>query len=316
MGPEELARTLQAEGALSDPAWREAFARVPRELFVPCYHVATASGYERRWRYHPDPLERQRWRAGVYQDVPLATRLLDGELVSSSSQPSLMAHMLHALRVTGESRVLEIGTGPGYNAALLSHRLGEERVVTVDLCPEITAAARTHLAEAGYHPRVVTADGARGCPEHAPYDRVIATCGLDRVPPAWPAQCVPGARILAPVANGLLALSVDDRGGAQGTFLSTPAFFVPLRGGTPRGPAPDLSELPRGAASEDSLLFLLTLTAGRLPVGAAYRLWRDQGRPVRERYGITVRGDRQWAWLDDPEGPWAWPLPGSGGNDG
>lgn len=105
---------------------------------------------------------------GAYADAPLATRLRDGELVSSSSQPSLMAMMLVALRVRDGDRVLEIGAGTGYNAALLAHRLGDDCVTTVDLEPEITEAARRHLADAGYHPAVVTGDGARGVPERAP----------------------------------------------------------------------------------------------------------------------------------------------------
>jgi protein-L-isoaspartate O-methyltransferase len=139
----------------------------------------------------PDPCTRERWLRGVYADVPLATRLRDGELVSSSSQPSLMARMLAELRVADGDRVLEIGAGTGYNAALLAHRLGDGLVTTVDLEPEITESARAHLAAAGHRPTVVTGDGSRGVPEHAPYDRIIATCALTSIPRAWPAQCAP-----------------------------------------------------------------------------------------------------------------------------
>ncbi|MCZ9339668.1 methyltransferase domain-containing protein, partial [Streptomyces sp. TRM76130] len=104
---------------------------------------------------------------------------------SSSSQPSLMALMLAELRVADGDRVLEIGAGTGYNAALLCHRLGDDGLVTtVDLDPEITDSARRHLDAAGYHPAVVTGDGARGVPGRAPYDRIIATCALPAVPRA------------------------------------------------------------------------------------------------------------------------------------
>lgn len=311
-----LVQEIAAGGALRDPAWRRAFEEVPRELFVPYYYappddldaVGGGDPHERRWRDDPDEARRERWRAGVYQDVPLATRIRDGELISSSSQPSLMARMLEFLEVEDGMRVLEIGTGPGYNAALLAHRLGDERVTTVDLDRDITDAARQHLAAAGYHPTVITGDGARGCRARAPYDRVIATCAMPAVPLPWLAQCVPGALILAPLATGLISLRVTDATHATGHFLATPAYFVPLRGGGP-APAPVcLSGFPAHAASDDSFRFLLSLSAGRLTPRAAYEIWLGEGQPPRDRYGVTIRGGAQWAWLDDPDGANIWPL--------
>ncbi|MDH6518993.1 protein-L-isoaspartate(D-aspartate) O-methyltransferase [Streptomyces sp. SAI-135] len=305
-----LVREIDASGAwAADPAWREAFEAVPRHLFVPYYYVGVMGGYERRWGESPDPRTREKWVRGAYADAPLATRLRDGELVSSSSQPSLMAMMLAELRVRDGDRVLEIGAGTGYNAALLAHRLGDDSVTTVDLEPEITEAARRHLAAAGYHPVVVTGDGARGVPERAPFDRIIATCALASVPTAWPAQCRPGARILSPLATGLIVLTVRDAGHAEGRFLHTPAYFVPLRGADRRDREPaDPSGLPRRARENDLFRFLLALSGDSLEPREAYALWEREGRPGRERYGVTVSGDREWAWLDDPEGPCAWPL--------
>lgn len=321
-----LVRVIEASGAWADdPVWRDAFAAVPRHLFVPYYYVGVAGGYERRWGLSPDPAARERWMRGAYADTPLATRLRDGELLSSSSQPSLMAMMLAALEVADGDRVLEIGAGTGYNAALLAHRLGDDGLVTtVDLEPEITESARQHLAAAGHHPVVVTGDGARGVPERAPFDRIIATCTLPSVPRAWLAQSRPGARILTPLATGLLALAVRDAEHAEGRFLHTPAYFVPLRGGGSTcllersrelggRPAPEraqLGGLPRRARDHDLFRFLLALTRGSLDPQEAYTLWEREGQPSRERYGVTVSGEHEWAWLDDPEGPYAWPLPG------
>jgi protein-L-isoaspartate O-methyltransferase len=307
----ELAREIDASGAWSaDPVWRQAFEEVPRHLFVPYYYIGVRGGYERRWCGDPDPERREQWLRGAYTDTPLATRVRDGELLSSSSQPSLMAEMLTELGVEGGNAVLEIGAGTGYNAALLAHRLGDDRVTTIDLDPEITESARQHLAAAGYHPAVVTGDGARGVPERAPFDRVIATCSLSSIPGAWLAQCVPGARILTPFATGLIALRVRDVGHAEGRFLRTPAFFVPLRGGSRAEPeSRDLGGLPQRARGNDRFRFLLALTRGSLDPHEAYTLWEREGQPGRERYGITAEGDRSWAWLDDPEGPYAWPLP-------
>ncbi len=294
----------------ADPVWREAFQAVPRHLFVPYYYIGVVGGYERRWDGDPDPRRREQWLRGAYADAPLATLMRDGRLVSSSSQPSLMAQMLAELEVEDGNAVLEIGAGTGYNAALLAHRLGDDLVTTIDLDPEITEAARQHLAAAGYHPTVVTGDGARGVPERAPFDRIIATCTLSSIPDAWPAQCNPGARILAPFASGLIALRVRDAGHAEGRFLHTPAYFVPLRGGTRTEPEPqDLGGLPHRARGHELFRFLLALTQRSLDPYEAYQLWEREQRPARERFGITVSGDRSWSWLDDPKGPYAWPLP-------
>ncbi|WP_405816858.1 methyltransferase domain-containing protein [Streptomyces sp. NBC_01390] len=307
----ELVRVIEASGAWAgDPAWREAFEAVPRHLFVPYYYAGAVSGRQRLWGESPDRRTRERWLRGAYADVPLATRVRDGELVSSSSQPSLMAMMLTELEVEDGHRVLEIGAGTGYNAALLAHRLGDAYVTTVDLDPEITESARRHLAAAGHHPVVVTGDGARGVPERAPFDRIIATCTLSSVPRAWLAQCRPGARVLTPFATGLAALTVLDEEHAEGRFLHTSAYFVPLRGESrPEPDIPHLGALPARTREHELFRFLLALTRGSLDPQEAYALWEREDRPVRERYGITVSGDQEWAWLDEPTGPYAWPLP-------
>ncbi|MFI1013015.1 methyltransferase domain-containing protein [Streptomyces sp. NPDC020965] len=311
-----LVRMIVADGGLTDPAWCRAFEEVPRHLFVPYYFVHRPGGYERLWCEDLDPVRRERWLRGAYYDGPLATRVRDGELISSSSQPSLMARMLQALDVRDGDAVLEIGAGTGYNAALLCHRLGDGRVTTIDVDTEITESARAHLTDAGYRPRVVTGDGARGCPERAPFDRIIATCTLPSVPRAWLPQCRPGARILAPLSTGLIALRVrdDDRGRvAEGHFLRTSAYFVALRGGS-AVPERRIGGVPRRMLENDLFRFLLTLTAGSLDPHEALSLWERERRPTRDRFGVTVSGRGQWAWLDDPGGPYVWPLgePGDG----
>ncbi|TPQ15822.1 methyltransferase domain-containing protein [Streptomyces sporangiiformans] len=305
-----LVQEIDASGAWdADPVWREAFASVPRHLFVPYYYVGAEDGYERLWGEDPDPRRRERWLRGAYADSPLATRVRNGQLVSSSSQPSLMAKMLTELEVRDGNTVLEIGAGTGYNAALLAHRLGDDLVTTIDLDPEITESARQHLAAAGHRPTVVTGDGARGCPERAPYDRIIATCTVTSIPRPWLAQCTPGAHILTPFATGLVDLRVRDTEHAEGHFLHTPAYFVPLRGTDRHEPEPTGDGcLPRRAVQHESFRFLLALTWGILDPHEAVVLWERAERPERERYGISVSGEREWAWLDDPEGPYAWPL--------
>jgi protein-L-isoaspartate O-methyltransferase len=287
-----MVRHIVAGGGLTDPAWRAAFAAVPRHLFVPVYFCGDSGdpGHGRYAADDPDARRRLRWLKGAYTDQPIATHVTGGELVSSSSQPSLMALMCEALDVHEGQRVLEIGAGTGYNAALLAHRLGGTgAVTTVDLDAAITAAAREHLAAYGTAEAlavtVVTGDGALGHPPGAPYDRVVATCELPAIPPAWTVQCRPGARILAPFANGLVLLTVLGPGRAEGRFLPSPAYFVPLRGqGAGIGPP---------AVGDDPSL--------------------RERRPARSRFGLTVDGRRQWIWLDAPDGPDSWPVPAATG---
>jgi protein-L-isoaspartate(D-aspartate) O-methyltransferase len=93
-------------------------------------------------------------------------------------------------------RVLEIGTGTGYNAALLAHRLGSAAVTSVEIDPDLAEQARRALTTSGYLLGVTTADGARGYPPHAPYDRIMSTAAVHQVPYPWIAQTRPGGKIL------------------------------------------------------------------------------------------------------------------------
>src|SRR5262249_17220674 len=142
---------------------------------------------------------------------------------SSSTLPSLVLSMLEALDVVDGSRVLEIGTGSGYNAALLCERLGSERVTSLDIDPELVELAAERLAANGSPPPRAAADGVRGYPGRAPYDRIIATCGVPAIPPAWLAQAAPGAVILADLHGALggtlVKLTVGADGVATGRFV-------------------------------------------------------------------------------------------------
>ncbi|MFD4660229.1 methyltransferase domain-containing protein [Kitasatospora sp. NPDC058444] len=153
-----------------------------------------------------------------------------GVATSSSTLPSLMADMLDALDVRPGDRVLEIGTGTGYNAALLCHLAGAQYVTTVDRTEHLVATARARLGGAGFEPVVVRADGAGGHPDGAPYDRVIATCGVRRIPEAWLDQCAPGGLVVAPLRGAVARLTKLPDGRAVGRFLHRPAAFMPLRG--------------------------------------------------------------------------------------
>lgn len=125
----------------------------------------------------------------------------DGPLaLSCASVPSVVAMMLAQLDVRPGHRVLEIGAGTGYNAALLSELVGPKgQVTTIDIDSDVALHARTALNRAGYeHVRVMERDGLLGAPEHGPYDRIIATVGIWDVPPAWWGQLTDHGRLVMP----------------------------------------------------------------------------------------------------------------------
>lgn len=225
-------RHLADTGALHSPGWRSAFATVPRETFTPRFAIRTREGMHAYTAAAPD------WLSAVYSDDSLLTAFdHTGTAISSSSQPSVMARMLELLDLADGDRVLEVGTGTGYNAALLCERLGSGRVVTVDIDPHLTAEATGRLSAAGYTPTVVTGDGRNGWPTAGPYDAVIATCGIPRIPAAWLDQVRPGGRIVANLGLGLITLTRDADGSAAGRFEDTTAAFMTARS-TATAPAP------------------------------------------------------------------------------
>jgi protein-L-isoaspartate O-methyltransferase len=147
--------------------------------------------------------------------------------------PTVMAGMLEALDLQPGHRVLEIGTGTGYNAALLCQRVGAHNVASVELDPALADAARRALAELGLHPRVHVGDGAAGLAAAAPFDRIIATASADHIPPAWISQLSPTGAIVVDLRGSLtgclLRLTMTERDVAEGAFVNLPGAFMPLR---------------------------------------------------------------------------------------
>jgi protein-L-isoaspartate(D-aspartate) O-methyltransferase len=176
-----LVDELSARGYVRSAAVEAALRRVPRHLFVPWLTLSDA-----------------------YADAAFRDPDSTPETDSSVSQPTAVAMMLEAFDVRPGMRVLEIGAGSGYNAALLAHLVGEGgHVVTVDLEAFLVEKARRQLAAAGFgRVEVIHGDGALGYPPAAPYDRIVATVGLSEVPPAWPEQLAPGGKIVAPLHLG------------------------------------------------------------------------------------------------------------------
>jgi protein-L-isoaspartate(D-aspartate) O-methyltransferase len=198
----ELSRSVQA-----------AFAAVPRHVFVP--EVAPADAY--------------RDEAFVIKCGP------DGLPVSSSSQPAMMAIMLAQLGLKPGHRVLEIGTGSGYNAAVMAAVVGPHgKVVSIDIDPELVARAQASLAAAGCDGVTVTcADGGFGAPDDAPFDRIIVTAGAWDIAPAWLDQVAEGGLLVLPLSVRGIQLSVALRRDEGDGWRSTSAWrcgFVRMLG--------------------------------------------------------------------------------------
>ena len=170
--PEDLVRAVVATGT-RDPELLAALRAVPRAGFVP-----------------PDLADQ------AYLDRPLP--IPHGQV---TTQPSLVAKMIEALGLTGSGRVLEVGTGYGFQTALLAQL--STFVYSVERFPDVAETARDNLTRQGVaNVEVVVGDGTKGLPEHAPYDAILVSAAFPRVPPPLAEQLAPGGRLVQPVGPG------------------------------------------------------------------------------------------------------------------
>lgn len=264
-----LVERLIARRAARSPAVIGALETVARHRFLPQF-----------------PLEL------AYADRSIALSLERGVTVSSISQPSMIAEMLEQLAVRPGDRVLEIGTGSGYNAALLAELCGPEgRVVTIEVDPGLAEQARTALRAAGYERvRVVAGDGVAGAPEHAPFDRILLTVAADDLVPAWRAQLAPEGRLVLPLILNVLQESVAFEGPPPLHSVSVlGASFVTLRG--------DAAVVPHEIVLRETVppLRLRVRDTSRIdPDGLARRLAEA---PVAVKLGM-IRAEDVWGGLD------------------
>ncbi|WP_369373954.1 methyltransferase domain-containing protein [Streptomyces sp. cg36] len=247
-------------------AWlHEAFLAVPREHFVPDRVWWPAPGRDGRYALL-DRAERPRaWLKAVYlPGAALITQIDDGAVAptgpatgrftSSISSPGVVVELLRHLAPEPGDKVLEIGTGTGYTTALLAHRVGAARVVTVEIDPRLATRAEGRLRALGRAVRVVRGDGEPGHAPGAPYDRIVATASVRRVPPAWLAQLAPGGTLVAPLDTPyghdlLVRLTGDGRGAATGRAVA-PVEFMRLRGQRAPRPYGSLGWPPEAEAAD------------------------------------------------------------------
>ena len=206
-----LVEDLVSQRAIRSQPIRQAFEEVPRHLFVPRVDIATA-----------------------YSNKPIFVRWDAGIPISSSSEPRMMAIMMEQLGVEPGSRVLEIGAGTGYNAAILANVAGDEgSVITVDIDQDIVDEAAGNLARTGYsNVKAICGDGFVGFPEEQPYDRIAVTVGAYDVSPHWVDQLREGGVIVVPLwfRGFCLSVALEKRDDELVGLSATPCLFIPMRG--------------------------------------------------------------------------------------
>lgn len=276
--------------------WSEVMERVPRERFIP----------DLIWRHergHPGndllPVDRrtdpETWAAIVTADGPVTTQVDNGhpdedgtgrDVTSSCSDRRVVAGMLQALNPRPVDRVLEIGTGTGWNAAILAEH--GALVTSIEIDEAVAERARGLLGDSV---EVITGDGTHGWAPGAPYDSIIATVGAASVPPAWVEQTKPGGRLVVPLTNewqppGIAVLERTERG-AVGR-LAGPAAFMALRG-----------QAVSRARTEDNTPATVETTTKLHP----YYLVGDRGAATA--IGQRVTGIT-WAWREKEGGGYLW----------
>jgi len=204
MDQKELVKMLMAEGLLKSGRVIKAFGEVPRENFLP-----------------------ESLKGLAYSDTPLP--IPGGQTISA---PHMVAVMSEYLDVKDGQKILEIGAGSGYQAAILSKMAPRGKIYTVEVVPELTEFAKKNLADYK-NVHVFSGDGSIGLPEYAPYDRIIATAGCPSIPKPWMDQLKENGRIVAPVGGMYeqrLILLEKKNGKILEADLNFPCVFVPLRG--------------------------------------------------------------------------------------
>ncbi|GAA4238569.1 methyltransferase domain-containing protein [Actinomadura meridiana] len=313
---DSLADALDASGDLTDPAWRRSLHAVPRHLFVP------ERGYAMPCRYEDGPpahtIDRSAdpaaWWTAVYSDMSVITQRdegagdpgsAEGSASSSNSAPGVVFPFLELLAPVKGERLLDIGTGTGWTAALLSDRVGSANVTSVEVDPQVAARAAENIGAAGFTPTLIVGDGVAGWPTGAPYDGIHVTCGVREIPYEWVRQLRPGGRAVLPWMPGVggfkVLLKATENGTAGGTFHGGAGYMM-LRSQRPgSGWA---KHHPDDAQVRTSRLDPVQVMEAE--AGADLALLMNVPRLVMLRM-VNDNGEKSCflAEVDDPRGSWA-----------
>ncbi|MCW2872365.1 methyltransferase domain-containing protein [Actinacidiphila oryziradicis] len=294
-----LAADMERRGdwPAESPWIRSAIDALPRHLFAP----------DRLWRWDGHtyvPVDRdadaERWAAEVYAgpDEATVTQVTDGRASSSLSCQAVVVDMLDSLILEPGQRVLELGAGTGWNAALLASRTGSGRVTSVELDPELAMRARKRLDAAHAGVAVEVADGNAGWPQSAPYDRVISTYAVGQVPWSWVTQTRPGGRIVTPWGRlGHVALTVAKDGRSATGWVQGLAQFMPARG---TDPGRDFRQVRGSGPAQDERPVTRELWSLRDDPHLRFAL-----RVALSDVHIMTAADGLSAWLHDGTSSWA-----------
>ncbi|MBR8745089.1 methyltransferase domain-containing protein [Nocardiopsis sp. MG754419] len=306
VGDLEALHAALVERLETDEAIRRAFAVHPRHHFVPDMIWPDALGLPLFRTSDPD-----RWACSVYGGDAVTTQANDGESgprnepSSSSSAPQVMADMIAAARIEEGMRVLEIGTGTGWNAAVLASLVGRKGAVTsVEVDPRVAAHARERLIATGVDVRT-----ANGPPVGEVFDAIIATCAVTRVPDTWSAALVENGPLVLPwsprpdVRSTPVVALTKRAGRLRGAFLREATFMRDRTQRVEHPPFPGLGRTP-GPAGVVSVGSVEMIGAGNLP--------RLQLMMPGVRLGAGVRpfqgGHGRIVWMGDGEA-WAYVWP-------
>jgi protein-L-isoaspartate(D-aspartate) O-methyltransferase len=218
----------QRLGRTLTPPVRSAFLQVPRHLFVQRYYEQRGNSLS--WDLVQATPEK------IYRDEALVTRIDErGMPNSSTSQPSVMAAQLETLALEHGQRVLEIGVGTGYNAALLGKIVSDTgQVISIDIDEELVERAKHHLTSADVHNVVaLPGDGFLGEAAYAPYDRLLTTCSVRSIPRAWFDQLTIGGRLvgnwLTHLASLFVCVEKTTADELDGGLLDLEAYYMEMR---------------------------------------------------------------------------------------
>ena len=256
-----LVAALREQGVIHSEPVAQAFLSVPREIFVTWFYEQQRQAPWAWEKRTPEGCAAADWIAAIYQDRPLVMLVDERQrAISSSSMPTVMAMMLEALSVQPGMRVLEIGAGSGYNAALLAHLTGDgAQVTTIELEEELARTAHRALSKTSGPVSVHVGDGRLGVPERAPYERLIATVSASDIPRAWYEHLAPGGRLVMDLQGSLqqssfLILDKAADGSVRGRFDPRPLSFMPLRSTGEAGAARPVARLLREPVSGEVTL--------------------------------------------------------------
>lgn len=207
MDKPELITRLIHEGIIKSVAVEKAFMAVNREDFI------------------PDDQKHM-----TYFDTALS--IPAGQTISA---PHMIAKILELAELKKGQKVLEVGTGSGYNAALLAEIVGQENIITIERHAKLVAFARENLKHAGYdNIKIIEGDGSNGYEEESPYDRIISTAAAPKIPYTWENQIKPGGLIVSPVGGRHfyqeLAIARKSSEGKMHELHYGECIFVPLIG--------------------------------------------------------------------------------------